>query len=81
MERRLDLILKLATPLGVVVMILLQNQFVTRAEFAKAQELTDARLQKIETVLIRMEAGADTDKRHDAQLTDHENRLRGLERK
>ena len=81
MERRLDLILKLATPLGVVVMILLQNQFVTRAEFAKAQDPPDAPLQKTEPALTRMEAGADTDKRHDAQLTDHENRLRGLERR
>ena len=53
----------------------------TRSEFAKSLELTDARLAKIETVLIRMESGAETDKRHDTTIADHENRIRTLERK
>lgn len=78
---RLDTIVKLATPVGVIAMLILQSQFVTRSEFAKSLELTDARLAKIETVLIRMESGAETDKRHDATIADHENRIRTLERK
>ena len=81
MERSLDWLLKLATPAGVVVMLVLQSQFVTRAEFAKSQDLAEARLAKIEAVLIRMESGAETDKRHDNTLADHEGRIRALERK
>ena len=78
---RIDTIVKLATPVGVIAMLILQSQFVTRAEFQKSLELTDARLAKIETVLIRMESGAETDKRHDTTIADHENRIRTLERK
>lgn len=78
---RLDTIVKLATPVGVIAMLILQSQFVTRSEFQKSLELTDARLAKIETVLIRMESGAETDKRHDTTIADHENRIRTLERK
>ena len=78
---RLDTLVKLATPVGVIAMLILQSQFVTRSEFQKSLELTDARLAKIETVLIRMESGAETDKRHDASISDHETRIRTLERK
>lgn len=71
---------KLAVPIGVAIMLWLQSQFVTRLEFATSTERVDQRLSKIETVLIRMEAGAEMDKRHDAVLLDHENRIRSLER-
>ena len=70
----------MATPVGVVVMLWMQSQFVTRAEFANSSERVDTRLSKIETVLIRMEAGAESDKRHDALLADHETRIRTMER-
>lgn len=80
-SRLLDTIAKFATPIGVVIMLILQSQFVTRAEFQKSLELTDGRLAKIEQVLIRMESGAETDKRHDATIADHEGRIRTLERK
>jgi len=81
MERSLDWIVKLATPIGVVVMLALQSQFVTRSEFLRTTENTDTRLAKIEAVLIRMEANAETDKRHDQLLSDHEARIRTIERK
>jgi len=81
MERSLDWIVKLATPIGVVVMLALQSQFVTRAEFLRTTENTDTRLAKIEAVLIRMEQNAETDKRHDQLLSDHEARIRTIERK
>lgn len=70
----------MATPVGVVVMLWMQSHFVTRAEFANSSERVDTRLSKIETVLIRMEAGAEADKRHDALLADHETRLRTIEK-
>ena len=79
-NKTLDVGLKMATPVGVVVMLFMQSQFVTRGEFANSSERVDARLSKIETVLIRMEAGAESDKRHDTLLADHETRLRNVER-
>jgi len=79
-NKSLDVGLKMATPIGVVVMLFMQSQFVTRGEFANSSERVDARLSKIETVLIRMEAGAEADKRHDTLLADHETRLRNIER-
>jgi len=79
-NKSLDVGLKLATPVGVVIMLWLQSQFVTRAEFFNSSERVDIRLSKIETVLIRMEAGAEADRRHDALLADHENRIRIIER-
>jgi hypothetical protein len=63
------------------VVILLQSQFVSRSEFEGASEKLSGRVEKIEAVLIRMEANAETDKRHDMLLADHEGRIRGLERR
>jgi hypothetical protein len=75
-----DTTTKLAVPVGVAIMLWLQSQFVTRVEFGAYNERVDARLGKIETVLIRMESGAEADKRHDALLADHETRIRNMER-
>jgi hypothetical protein len=80
LNKTLDVGIKMATPLGVAVMLFMQSQFVTRSEFASSSDRVDARLSKIETVLIRMEAGAESDKRHDALLADHETRLRNIEK-
>ena len=80
-NKTVDLAAKLAAPIGVVIMLWLQTQFVTRVEFLKIQERTDARLTKIEEVLIRMESASEVDRRHDNTLADHESRLRSLERK
>jgi hypothetical protein len=79
--KALDLASRWVTPIGILVVILLQSQFVSRSEFEGASEKLSGRVEKIEAVLIRMEANAETDKRHDMLLADHEGRIRGLERR
>lgn len=74
--RVLELLARVVTPVGVLVLLALQTQFVTRSEFEQA----NTRLDKIEQVLIRMERGAEVDMRHDALLADHESRIRTLEK-
>lgn len=71
-----DLGLKIATTGALVAVALLGTKFVTKEEFTAA----NSRIEKIEAVLIRMEANAVTDARHDNILNDHENRIRSLER-
>jgi hypothetical protein len=71
-----DLGLKVATTGALVAVALLGTKFVTKEEFRDA----NARIEKIEAVLIRMEVNAETDKRHDNLLADHEARIRALER-
>ncbi len=80
LNKTIDIAAKLAAPVGVVIMLWLQSQFVTRVEFLKTYDKTDSRLTKIETVLIRMEASAEVDRRHDNLLADHEGRIRSLEK-
>jgi hypothetical protein len=80
LNKTVDTAAKLAAPVGVVIMLWLQSQFVTRVEFSKAYDKTDIRLTKIEEVLIRMEASAEVDRRHDNILADHEGRIRLLEK-
>ena len=75
----IDVSVKLATPIGVLIMIVLQSQFVTRQEFVIAYDKIDQRIEKIEQVLIRMEASAMVDAQHTALLNDHEGRIRALE--
>lgn len=81
LAKALDLASRWVTPIGILVVILLQSQFVSRSEFEAASEKLSGRVEKIEAVLIRMEANAETDKRHDILLADHEGRIRNLERK
>jgi hypothetical protein len=72
-----DIGLKVASTVALLAVALLGTKFVTKEEFTTA----NARIEKIEAVLIRMEQNAVTDARHDNILNDHENRLRTLERK
>ena len=81
LAKALDLASRWVTPAGILVVIALQSQFVSRTEFEAASEKLSGRIEKIEAVLIRMEQNAETDKRHDLVLADHEGRLRGLERR
>ena len=81
LAKALDLASRWGTPAGILVVIALQSQFVSRTEFEAASEKLSGRIEKIEAVLIRMEANAETDKRHDLVLADHEGRLRALERR
>ena len=75
--KNFDLALKIATTIALISVALLGTKFVTKEEFTAA----NARIEKIEAVLIRMEQNAITDARHDHLLADHEGRLRTLERK
>jgi hypothetical protein len=75
--RYFDLALKVATTAALLGVALLGTKFVTKEEFTAA----NTRIEKIEAVLIRMEANAETDKRHDILLADHETRLRTLEKR
>lgn len=81
LAKALDLASRWVTPAGILVVIALQSQFVSRTEFEAASEKLSGRIEKIEAVLIRMEQNAETDKRHDLVLADHEGRIRGLERR
>jgi hypothetical protein len=74
--RAFETIARIITPLGILVLLILQGQFVTRAEFHKHIE----KVERLEQVLIRMEKGAETDSRHEKLLADHELRLRVLEK-
>lgn len=75
--RLFDQALKVGTFLALVGVALLGTKFVTKEEFVAA----NARIEKIEQVLIRMEQNAVTDTRHDNLLADHEQRIRRLEQK
>jgi hypothetical protein len=81
LAKAIDLASRWVTPAGILVVIVLQSQFVSRTEFEAASEKLSGRVEKIEQVLIRMEANAETDKRHDILLADHEGRIRALERR
>ena len=81
MTKALDIASRWVTPAGILLILVLQSQFVSRGEFEAASEKLSGRVEKIEAVLIRMEANAETDKRHDILLADHEGRLRAIERK
>jgi hypothetical protein len=71
-----DIVLKVASTVALLAVALLGTKFVTKEEFRE----TNSRIEKIEAVLIRMEVNAETDKRHDNLLADHEARIRALER-
>lgn len=71
-----DVGLKVASTIALLAVALLGTKFVTKEEFTAA----NARIEKIEAVLIRMEVNAVTDARHDNLLADHEARLRTLEK-
>ena len=69
------------TPIGVAIVLLLQTQFVSRKEFSDASEKLSGRVENIEKVLVQMAEAAKQNDRQDAQLLDHERRLREIERK
>lgn len=71
---------KYLSPIAIVAMAYLQTQFVSRTEYQLSAEKVIGRIERIEQLLIRMEANAETDKRHDTQLVDHEGRIRSLEK-
>jgi hypothetical protein len=67
------------TPVGVLVVLLLQTQFVSRKEFGDASDKLSERVVTIERVLVQMAEAAKINDRQDIILGDHEQRIRDLE--
>lgn len=75
----LDITLKALPAIAAVVFLLISSKFVTREEYLATSDKFSGRIEAVEKLLIRMESSAETDKRHDAVLADHESRIRTLE--
>jgi hypothetical protein len=75
-----DIGLKITTVLALGSVAFLGTKFVSRDEFKIASEGLNNRVSKIEEVLIRMEAAQEFNKRQDEALSDHEARIRVLEK-
>lgn len=67
------------TPIGVLLLLILQGQFVGRKEFVDATRETDSRVQKVEIALVQLVEQNKINDRQDGQILDHEKRLRDLE--
>jgi hypothetical protein len=76
----LDAGIKVIVLFAAIGTLYLQKNYVTREEFVALSDKMSERISKIEQVLIRMEATAETDHRQDIILADHENRLRAIEK-
>lgn len=68
------------TPVGMVILLALQVQFVSRKEFQEETHALDNRLQHVEIALVQLVEQNKVNDRQDVMLTDHENRLRALEK-
>jgi hypothetical protein len=77
--RWLDIGLKALPALAALVFLAISHSFVTRDEYLTTSDKFSGRIEQIEKLLIRMESSAETDKRHDAAIADHEGRIRALE--
>jgi hypothetical protein len=69
----------IVTPLGIILILLLQTQFVSRKEFTDTSEKLDSRVMKIEIALVQLVEQNKVNDRQDLQINDHEHRLRELE--
>ena len=67
------------TPAGVCILLLLQTQFVSRKEFTDSQDKIDGRVESVEKILVQMAEANKVNDRQEAELTDHERRIRSLE--
>ena len=67
------------TPLGIIMVLVFQAQFVSRNEFTLASEKMDGRVQKMELALVQLVEQNKVNDRQDIQIIDHEKRLRDLE--
>lgn len=76
-----DVIFKVGTPIGLALLFFLKASFVTATAFNVSMANVDQRLIKIETALQVMAEKNRIDFRQDAELNDHENRLRVVEHK
>ena len=67
------------TPFGIVLLLILQAQFVSRKEFSETTEKMGIRVEAIEKILVQMAEANKVNDRQDVQLSDHERRIRDLE--
>lgn len=74
-----DIAFKALPALAALVFLAISHSFVTRDEYLATSDKFSGRIEAIEKLLIRMESSAETDKRHDAAIADHEGRIRALE--
>jgi hypothetical protein len=71
-----DWAFKVLTLIGLILIMFLNHNYVTRAEYVKDLE----RITSMEKVLVRLEEKLEHDKEQDLLLRDHELRLRELEK-
>ena len=81
MQRILEFGAKWLTPCGVVAVLFMQGHYVSHAEFSLAAEKLSGRVENIEKVLVQMAEAAKVNDRQDRFLADHEDRIRGLEKR
>ncbi len=67
------------TPLGVLVLLLLQSQFESRKDYIDDSAKLNGRVESIEKILVQMAEASKINDRQESELADHENRLRSLE--
>lgn len=72
-----DIVYKIGTPLALAALFFLKSQFVTKEQYQKDMD----RISQIETTLKLMAEQNRVNDRQDAQLVDHEQRIRNLERR
>ncbi len=81
MQKILEFGAKWLTPAGVIAVLFTQGHYVSHSEFAMAAEKLSGRVETIEKVLVQMAEAAKVNDRQDRLLVDHEDRLRGLEKR
>lgn len=67
------------TPFGIVLLLVLQTQFVGRKEFSDTTDKMTGRVEAIEKILVQMAEANKVNDRQDNQIADHEKRIRELE--
>lgn len=68
------------TPIGVLILLILQSQFVSRKDFTSITEKLDSRIMTVEIALVKLIEQNKVNDRQEVELADHETRLRALER-
>jgi hypothetical protein len=76
---RLNKLGNLITPIGVIILLMLQAQFVSRSEFNTVTEKFGNRVESLEKIIVQMSEAAKVNDRQDTLIADHERRIRDLE--
>lgn len=70
-----DILFKITTPLGLLLLLFLNSQYVTRPEFDKISKAVNKMSVSIELIVERSKEN----ERQNSSLSDHEGRIRNLE--